>query len=278
MLCPLCKTKSNLFVPSGAAVSVPAPVPDLRADATDDRDPGVAECVSKVCALLTDEPQSRASATASDASRAIRDCLATMVGGAALVVRLLANIGEDSLLVQMASDTCDAIELASRSAPLRGSDVGTLALGEGGSLVRAAIFFGADAPERQATRKRIASALNPNAERCVERAARVAARRLARLSRQRALQERAPADARTLLGSLARVLLLAHVARVAACVASLPEALTPLGAALRRRCAAGRIRRARRVCWSRTRWWPRARACRGVCVLLAAAASARRRR
>lgn len=226
MLCPLCKTKSNLFVPSGAAVSVPAPVPDLRADATDDRDPGVAECVSKVCALLTDEPQSRASATASDASRAIRDCLATMVGGAALVVRLLANIGEDSLLVQMASDTCDAIELASRSAPLRGSDVGTLALGEGGSLVRAAIFFGADAPERQATRKRIASALNPN----LNDASSVLLESLLDvwLVVAAALQERAPADAARLLGSVARILLLAHIARVAACVASVPEALTPL--------------------------------------------------
>jgi hypothetical protein len=224
MLCPLCKTKSNLFVPSGAAVSVPAPVPDLRADATDDRDPSVAECVSKLCAALTDDVPTRA--PEGDAERAMRDCLATMAGGAALVVRFPIDISDDSLLVQVAADTCDAVELASRTAPLRNADVAALPLGQAGALLRAAVFFGAGAHDRLVTRKRIATALHPSlndvSSVLLESPVSVW------LVVAGALQERAPADAARLIGSVARVLLLAHIARAAACVSSVADALAPL--------------------------------------------------
>jgi hypothetical protein len=278
MLCPLCKTKSNLFVPSGAAVSVPAPVPDLRADATDDRDPERRRVRVKGVRVAHRRRAAIARATAGDAepcdARLPRDDGRAAPRWSCVCWPTLART---RCSCRWRADTCDAVELASRTAPLRGADVGALPLGEARL---------AGARRHLLWRRRARAAGDAQAyrecaesepERRVERAARVAARACGSLSRRaagaRASRRRTPAR----LGG-AHTAARAHctrrrVRRVGARSAraagrrtttptALPPAFVELVEFVGRELAGGHI----------------ARACRGVCVLLAAAASARRRR
>ena len=244
MLCPLCKTKSNCFLPTGSMCALAAPSTDLtRADATDDREPSVAECVAAVCAAISDESTRAAvdddggasgssgkqrAALSDDAERQQRESAVTLIGISSLVARTGLDLGDDALLAQIAADSTDAVELAARGGALDVGAAEAVQLGHVGALVRLAALYGKHAEFRSESRKRVCSVLMPT---LTDTASVLLESPVALwlLVAGNVRGKDAATVART-LGALARVLLLAHVARAAATVAALPTALEPLGA------------------------------------------------